>query len=75
MTNEPVNDYDLTVTVRLYGFGDAQDAAQVMNSYTGTFVLPNGDECEIIAVQPSPVTADAPEGTPRPETKAADASG
>lgn len=51
-------DFDLVVTVRLYGNGTADDAAQVMNSYTGTFVLPNGDEAEIIGVAPLPDDAE-----------------
>jgi hypothetical protein len=52
VATEPVNDYELLVTVRLHGEGGAAEAATVMESYTGTFVLGNGSEAEIIAVRP-----------------------
>lgn len=60
-SEEPVNDYDLLVTVRLHGAGGADEAAKVMASYTGTFVLDNGSEAEIVAVRPvdEGATADA----------------
>ena len=52
MASEPVNDYEMIVTVRLHGEGGADEAATVMESYTGTFVLGNGSEAEIVAVRP-----------------------
>jgi hypothetical protein len=54
MADEPVNDYELIVTVRLHGEGGADEAAKVMESYTGTFVLDNGSEAEIVKVVPLP---------------------
>ena len=44
-------DYELIVTVRVYGPGSAQDAAHALRAYNGTFDLPHDAEVEIIDVQ------------------------
>jgi hypothetical protein len=44
-------DYELTVTVRVYGDGSAEDAARALRAYNGTFDLPHDAEVEIIDVQ------------------------
>jgi len=46
------SDFTLTVTVRLYGGGTAEEAAQALRDYRSTFDLPRDREVEIIDVQP-----------------------
>jgi hypothetical protein len=40
----------LEVHVRLYGDGTADDAADALRGYKGTFIPPHGDEVEILEV-------------------------
>jgi len=50
------SDHELIVTVRLYGSGSAEDAAQALRDYNGTFELPGNsavDEVEILTVRPA----------------------
>ena len=48
----PEQDYELTVTVRLYGGGTASEAAAALRDYNGTFDLRGDREVEIIDVRP-----------------------
>jgi hypothetical protein len=68
----PESDFEFVVTIRLYGVGDATDAASVMQAYTGRFVLANGDQAEIIDVAPLP--ADAEISVPVPDEGKAQAA-
>ena len=43
-------DYTLTVTVRVYGGGSADEAAQALRNYRSTFDLDGDREVEIIDV-------------------------
>lgn len=43
-------DHELLVTVRLYGGGTAEDAAQALRDYRSTFDLDGDREVEIIGV-------------------------
>jgi hypothetical protein len=43
-------DYELAVTVRVYGAGTAEEAAQALRDYPGTFELSRDREVEIITV-------------------------
>ena len=52
MTDE--TDYELIVTVRVYGAGNAEDAAQALMGYRSTFDLLCGGEAEILHVQVPP---------------------
>lgn len=56
--SKPVTNYEFVVAVRLTGFGDVQDAATVFGSYTGQFLLANGDTAEITGVEPLPDDAE-----------------
>jgi hypothetical protein len=47
---EPDVDYVLLVTVRLYGGGTAEEAAQALRDYRSTFDLSGDREVEIIRV-------------------------
>jgi hypothetical protein len=44
------HDFRLEVHVRLYGDGSADDAADALRDYKGTFDLPGDREVEILAV-------------------------
>jgi hypothetical protein len=46
-------DFSLDVTVRLYGGGTAEEAAQALRDHPETFDLPNDREVEIIDAQPA----------------------
>lgn len=46
------SDYELLVTVRVYGPGSAEDAARVLVAHGETFDLPHDAEFEIISAQP-----------------------
>jgi hypothetical protein len=48
---ETESDFTLTVTVRLYGGGTAEEAAQALRDHPETFDLPNDREVEIIDAQ------------------------
>jgi hypothetical protein len=45
--SEQISDFNLAVTVRLYGNGTAEDAARALLA-PGTYLLPNGAEVEIL---------------------------
>lgn len=47
------HDFRLEVIVRLYGDGTADDAADALRGYKGTFTPPHGDEVEILEVHTS----------------------
>ena len=49
---EPEADYGLIVTVRVYGPGSADDAAQALRDHPATFDLPGDAEAEIIDARP-----------------------
>jgi hypothetical protein len=53
MEDEPVTDFTLTVVVRLYGAGTAEDVAHALESYTGSFDLPGDREAEVISAKPA----------------------
>jgi hypothetical protein len=46
-------DYDLIVTVRVYGPGSAEDASRALRDYPTTFDLPRDAEVEIINARPA----------------------
>ncbi len=46
-------DFTLTVTVRLYGDGTAEEAAKALKDYGTTFDLPGGGEVEILDARPA----------------------
>ena len=46
-------DFELTVTVTLYGGGTFEEAAEALLGYKSTFDLPGDRELEIIAVRPA----------------------
>jgi hypothetical protein len=53
-------DYDLIVTVRLYGSGSAEDAAQALMYYKSTFEWPGNravEEVEILNARPAQAAA------------------
>jgi hypothetical protein len=47
------SDYDLVVTVRVYGPGSAEDAARALRDYRSTFDLPDDAEAEILSARPA----------------------
>jgi hypothetical protein len=51
---ERTADYDLIVTVRVYGPGSAEDAARALMDYGTTFDLPRDAEVEILNAQHLP---------------------
>jgi len=51
--NETERDFTLTVTVRLYDGGTAEEACKALTDYNGTFDLPGYREVEIIDAQPA----------------------
>jgi hypothetical protein len=56
MTNDAdrTSDYDLIVTVRVYGPGSAEDAARALRDHRSTFDLPRDAEVEILDARPAP---------------------
>lgn len=52
MTDE--KDYELLVTVRVYGRCSVERAAQALRNYPSTFDLPHDEEMEIMNVQVVP---------------------
>ncbi len=51
--SEPEQDYELIITVRVYGGGTADEAAAALRDYKSTFDLPGDREVEIISVRPA----------------------
>jgi hypothetical protein len=45
------SDHELIVTVRLYGIGTVEEAAQALRDFSGTFDLSGDREVEIIDVR------------------------
>jgi hypothetical protein len=66
MSNSVDTDYVLTVTVRIYGGGSADEAAEALRGVAGTFFLSGDREVEILDVaatrnpQPTRIVADHP---------------
>ena len=50
--SEETRDYELQVSVRVYGPGDAEAAAKALRDYRSTFDLPRDAEVEILAAVP-----------------------
>jgi len=68
---EPTRDFELQVSVRVYGPGDAEAAAEALRRYRSTFDMPGDAECEILAavpVLPAEVSARVDEFLDHPET-------
>ena len=49
--------FDLTVTVRLYGGGTADEATKALKDYRSTFDLPGEREVEILDARPEVIDA------------------
>jgi hypothetical protein len=53
VAGESMQDFDLLVTVRVYGAGSAMDAAGALCTGRGTFDLPGDGEVEILTARPA----------------------